>query len=372
MNKRHLDMMLNLYVSRFEKLGDEKKKAESIRWRAVDCFRKNWQPDAEDFAAMFEQAFAGARELNDRSLLQPFEGVSMLLTHPEEVAAVKDALLLPAREDQGKLELRQTRMITAACQINQRIAAYDPDWKYPLKQNHMLFLLALMKPAENYFYRSTDASGWANCVEFGQDLGSGRTFSLPYYYQMCNELCDILGKIDFIPALDEAHMPRAERHFDDQLHLLTYDLIYCCQAHHFYREAEIPKLTVKARLRKAVLQERIDSLEILLAGKRFQYEKLGDKSFSGDVVGRKVSHTKYGEGLVTGLDGDKLTASFADGERKFKYPHAFVSGFLTLDDGEYMEGFRENAEQVRTRDQLLKEIKNLVSELDGLKKEISQ
>ena len=43
-------------------------------------------------------------------------------------------------------------------------------------------------------FKSTEAKAFADCYEFGEDIGSGQTFRLDVYYRMCRELVDEIKK----------------------------------------------------------------------------------------------------------------------------------------------------------------------------------
>ena len=75
--------------------------------------------------------------------------------------------------------------------VNARIEKYvSGSWKYPQNRNSVIYYLNLWKPEENYIFKATEAVAWANCIEYGDDLGSGKPFSLKKYYKMCDELLD--------------------------------------------------------------------------------------------------------------------------------------------------------------------------------------
>ena len=60
--------------------------------------------------------------------------------------------------------------------VNERIALYSPEgsWKNNQNRTSVLYYLNLDKPDENYIFKATEANDWANCAEFGEDIGNGR------------------------------------------------------------------------------------------------------------------------------------------------------------------------------------------------------
>ncbi len=369
MNKLHLERILAQYMSRFDELDAQAKLDGAGRWQAVSCFQNEWNIEAEDFESMYLAASAKMDRVADRMLVTQSDNIAYLLEHGE-TAFVRDCFEKLFSEDDGDLERRKQRASAFAEAVNQKVTACAGSLKYPMKLGHGLFYLNMWRPAENYIYKSTDASSWANCVEFAEDFGGGRTFSLTRYYHLCEELREIICGDERFRAIDEQIREAAGFDIDDQMHLLVYDIMYRAQSGHFYKNAGIEKMTVKVRLKKAAAQERIDSLELLIAGKRHQMEKMGEQEEVGSLDGAAVVHKKYGKGVVDTVADDKIVIRFEDEVRKFKYPHAFHNGFLMLEASDNMDSFRNNAEMAKLKDQLVKEIRSLTGELEALRNEI--
>ena len=369
MNKLHLERVLSQYAERFDGLDAQEVRDGAGRWLAVSCFRKAWDITAEDFESMYLAASAKMDLAADRMLVTQSDNIAYLLNQGE-AAFVKEAFERLFAEDEGDLERRKQRAAAFADTINRKVTACAGTLKYPMKMGHGLFYLNMWQPAENYIYKSTDASSWANCVEFSEDFGGGRTFSLVRYYRLCEELRREISADERFVKINERIREATGFDIDDKMHLLVYDIMFRAQAGHFYRNAGIEKMTVKVRLKKAAAQERIDSLELLIAGKRHQMEKMGDQEDVVSLDGANVVHKKYGKGTVDEVSDDRIIIRFADEVRKFKYPHAFHSGFLTLEASEHMDSFRNNGEMAKMKDQLTKEIRTLSGELEALKNEI--
>ena len=369
MNKLHLERILSQYVTRFEELDAQARLDSAGRWQAACCFQKEWNIEAEDFEGMYLAATARMDLVADRMLVTQSDNIAYLLGQGE-TAFVRDCFERLFSEDDGDLERRKQRASAFAEAVNQKTEECAGTLKYPMKMGHGLFYLNMWRPAENYIYKSTDAASWANCVEFAEDFGGGRTFSLTRFYRLCDELRKVISEDDRFRAIDAQIRETVGAGPDDQMHLLVYDIMYRAQAGHFYKNAGIEKMTVKVRLKKAAAQERIDSLELLIAGKRHQMEKMGDQEEVGSLDGAAVVHKKYGKGVVDEVTDDKIVIRFADEVRKFKYPHAFHNGFLALETTDRMDSFKNNAEMAKMKDQLTKEIRSLSGELEALKNEI--
>lgn len=55
-----------------------------------------------------------------------------------------------------------------------------------------IVLSVFYAPEINYIYRYREAEEFAKYTEFGFDLGSGESFSLPNYYKLCDIIVDAL------------------------------------------------------------------------------------------------------------------------------------------------------------------------------------
>lgn len=251
MNKEHLQLIFDQYISRFDELDDLNGSDEGYKWRAVSCFLENWDVEADDFVSMFKAAMTDTSNLIDNATVQPIGGILLLLKHPDEIEFVRKCFRELYADDGGNLEARQEKINRFIEQINPRIDRYATgSWKYPQKFNNVLYYLNLRYPNENYIYKATEAVEWANCIEFGDDFGSGETFSLPKYYRMCDELLSAVSENDEILDLLSKRLERDARGFDDELHILVYDIIYCAHAYHFYSTGMIQTTSTKERKKK--------------------------------------------------------------------------------------------------------------------------
>ena len=369
MNRLHLERIFSQYVDRFNSLNEEEIRAGAGRWQAVRCFQKAWDLEAEDFQTMYHMAAARMDLVADRMLVTQGDNIDYLLTQGE-TGFVRDQFERLFSDDEGDLERRKQRAAAFAQAVNAKVTECAGSLKYAMKMGHGLFYLNMWRPAENYIYKSTDASSWANCVEFAEDFGGGRTFSLVRLYRLCEDMRREISADERFKAIDEKIRQVTDFDCDDQMHLLVYDIMFRAKAGHFYKNAGIGKMTVKVRLKKAAAQERIDSLELLIVGKRHQMEKMGGQEEVVSLDGASVLHKKYGKGIVEEVTDDRIVIRFDEDVKKFKYPHAFDGGILTLEASEHMDVFRSNGEMAKMKDQLMKEIRTLSGELEALKTEI--
>lgn len=358
MNRKNLDAIFKQYIDRFDELNDESGSNEGYKWKAENWFKEHWDIEADDFPHMFIEAMQETSNLIDNATVQPIGGIRLLLKHEEEVEYVRECFADLFSDDNGNLDERQNRMDEFIHKINTKIELYaSGSWKYPQTRNSVIYYLNLWKPEENYIFKSTEATAWANCIEYGDDFGSGATFSLKKYYRMCDELLEEVKKNTEIIQLNSQRMKEKSISFDDQLHILVYDIIYCSQAYNFYTGLDIRKISTKQRIKNAENRARVDYFENVISEAKGKMEQLQSEiAANPDMTGKKVVHKAYGEGNVIAHEDGRIIVDIAGTQRTFQYPQAFQQGFLKSEE-DYSGIFENNARIEKE----LKTLKNNIS-----------
>ena len=366
MNTHNLNLIFEQYISRFAELNDVDGNDEGYKWRAESCFVEHWDIDAEDFVSMFKASTKEMSNLIDNATVQPIGGILLLLKQPNEVEFVRECFRELYREDGGDLEARQDRIYAFMEKMNAKIDQYaSGSWKYPQKMNNVIYYLSLRYPSDNYIFKATEATEWANCIEYGDDFGSGETFSLAKYYRMCDELLSAVSENDEIMELHSRRFEKEARGFDDELHILVYDIIYCAHTYHFYTDGIIQTTSAKERIKRAQIRDEIKSLELELAAATERINQLNVVSDNNvDMTGMEVTHKAFGKGqIISQLNGIQVIV-FAAGEKKFQFPTAYTGGYLKADE-EIMAALKE-------ADQRKKELVTAQNEVASLTERINQ
>ena len=359
MDRNHLSYILEQYISRFDELNDVNGNDEGYKWRAESRFKKYWNIDAPNFPEMFINSMQETSNLIDNATVQPIGGIRLLLKQKNEIEFVRQCFRKLFCEDGGDIDTRQQRVDDFIETINARIEQYvSGSWKYPQSRNSAIYYLNLWKPEENYIFKSTEATAWANCIEYGDDFGSGKTFSLRKYYRMCDELLEAIRDNDELLKLHSQRMKQEAKGYDDKLHILVYDIIYCAHAYDFYRNMVISKTSTKERIEKAANRPKIAELEntIMVAEEKIQQLNT-EKIDLPNITGKQVCHKKFGVGSVLLCENGRIRVLFPVKEMTFQYPQAFVNGFLTCSDIDETI-YRKNGEIDKMIDFQQKVIKN--------------
>lgn len=239
---------------------------------------------------MFIKSMQEISNLIDNATVQPIGGIRLLLKQEKEVEFVRQSFRNLFCEDGGDLDKRQERIDEFIDTVNAKIEKYvNGLWKYPQSRNSVIYYLNLWKPEENYIFKSTEATAWANCIEYGDDFGSGKTFSLKKYYKMCDELLEEIKDNQELLKLHSERMTKEAKEYDDKLHILVYDVIYCAYTYGFYQNMSISKTSIKERIRRASNRQKMDDLQniILTAEERIKQAQ-GEIKPLPDLTGKQV------------------------------------------------------------------------------------
>lgn len=370
MDKKNLSIVFDQYIARFDELNDLEGTDEGYKWRAESCFVANWDIDAEDFPAMFKASMREMSNLIDNKTVQPIGGILLLLKQPNEIEFVRQCFNELFSEDDGDIDARQDRIYTFMDKINERIDQYARgSWKYPQKMNDVIYYLNLWRPHENYIFKSTEATDWANCIEYGDDFGSGETFSLKKYYRMCDELLEEVRTNEAIMELHEARFTREARDYDDELHILVYDIIYCAHAYNFYAHAAATTTSSKERIRRAELRTQYEEvLSHYDAALEARDAIAAQTELTVDLTGKELKHKVFGIGTVKSHVNGMLEVEFGVGMKKFQYPNAISGGFLAAFDERVAIDIQQEIDAKTKLDVAEKKLTSARSEYERLKK----
>ena len=374
MHKKNLSLIFEQYIKRFDELNDPNGDDEGYKWRATSCFKEHWDIDATDFTAMFKNSIKDLSNLIDNKTVQPLGGILMLLNHPEEVEFVREAFRKLFSDDYGDIDARQARICDFIEEVNAHIEKYaSGSWKYPQQINNVIYYLNLWRPEDNYIFKATEATDWANCIEFGEDFGAGETFSLRKYYRMCDELLNEVSKNSEIIKLHSARFKKEARGYDDQMHILVYDIMYCSYHHGFYTSAVAATTSTKERIKNARI--RVDSEQKEMELKQLTHEKdliTAALEKPIDLTGTEVYHKLWKVGKVVTHSANTLKIEFSIGLKKFQYPQAFMDGFLIEKDSNLLKKIEKECQQLETLKRLDKQIKNAENEYAHLQEALSK
>ncbi len=342
MDKENFDAIIARYLDKFD-LMNKKPHAEYFKWQSVAYFQKYWNLDASNMLEMFTSATKGFSILFDGSNNAPTSGIKELLKNPKEVDFVRSAFKSLLADDKGDLQLREEKLWHFIDTINERIDQYWPESHlFRQSMRSAIGCLAMARPAENYIYFYSKAENWANCVEFGEDIGSGSNFSLSTYYRMCDELVQCIkgnpriqkcGQLRMDAAIADnksSNLVPTDFDFDDNYHLLAYDIIYCATTYNLYIDIPHYSKGIAKRIQRSHDRNELELIRADYLSALMKYEEIyAVSSLPLNMVGLKVFHKLFGEGIIISHKDSKQEVGFSGVVKAFIFPDAYIKHFLT-------------------------------------------
>ena len=349
MNYDNLHELINRYEAHFDELNGPEHD-ELFKWRAMKVWRDEWFKPENTFASFAERFTAAKKEFSlfiDNSRMHPSNGVLKLWEkEPEQMESLFKSVLFA--EHGNNIATIQSNMDTFLDDYEAlRIKYFPGNWSFKQDRHSASVYLAMNEPDVNYVYKANEAQKMARYIDFDQIIGSGKHFSLENYYRMCNEIVSALTEHK---SLLNKHFGRiSEKHYEDRsLHLMAFDLIYCCRTYGYYTGL-VPSSIGKTKVKKAYSGPSQEELERIEAERIAQIEALEEEisqieSTMEDcedisLIGVQVSFPQYGQGVVTEQDVNKITVRFESVEKSFVLDEKYAMRPRFENDEEIVNAF---------------------------------
>ena len=225
--------------------------------------------------------------------------------------------------------------------------------------------LFLYDPDNNYIYKPTHAQDFQDCIEFYDDFGEGDCVNLRTYYRMCNELVEEIRNYPRLRELDDIRLALIQKdnkkcYNDEKLHILAYDIIYCCSSYNLFRGISFERLTPTERKIRWEKQQKARALLVELQQAQEQQEKLNEALqiiSKMQEVGAKVKHPLYGSGTIIAKNDNAITITFANGkEIKFGRLESITGGYISFEAEKDVARLAEIKEMLKNKSSIKKKL----------------
>ena len=247
------------------------------------------------------------------------------------------------------------------------------NWSYKQDRHSASVYLAMCAPGFNYVFKSSEATTMAKYIGFGPSIGSGENFSLENYYRLCETVVDALREHD---SLLEKHfnMLTDEYYYDESLHMLAFDLMYCSRAYSYYAGLDLPsRVKISKSIKKDSAVQKVarnkEDIEQDIRTIESQIESLEAECADCDEISLdnvKVTSAKYGVGTVIMHEHSKIRVRFEDVEKTFNLNIKYPSRPTFENDAEVVAIFTKWDEAQDKLKCLKKRIMELNSELNNI------
>ncbi len=352
MNTENLHELINRYEEHIDTIYNEEHD-ELFKWKAMKVWRDEWFKPDDAFTSFADRFTAAKKEFSlfiDNSRMHPSSGVIKLWENEPEIVEhlFRDVLFADAHGDVSAVQDNMDKFLNEY--ENLRCKFFPSNWSYKQDRHSASVYLAMNNPDFNYVFKASEAQTMARYVDFGFSIGAGMSFSLPNYYRLCEE---IVAALKEHKSLLDKHFARlTSEHYNDQsLHLLAFDIMYCCRAYNYFRGLTIPsttKTTRKKSISSALTPEelaqreaerlaKIDALEQQIT----DLERSCDDFVDISLIGVQVTTAQYGVGTVIEQDVNKIKVRFAEVEKSFILDKKYVSRPRFEDDETVVSMFTE-------------------------------
>ena len=236
MNKENLHELINRYEDNYEMINgtvhDEK-----FKWGAVRGFRDVWfseNASSMTFAQLFNAATKRSSILINNSRMSPTTGiVKMAEQRPEKVEWLFREVLFADFKTLNELQDHMDKFLEEIEKIRQEL--FPRYHRYKQDRHAASCYLAFYEPEIHFIYRYRVAEEFAQHIEFGKDIGAGSDFKLENYYELAEIVVDALKEHSTLMEKYDVLFKGNERYYhDESLHIMAYDLMYCCRCYDFY------------------------------------------------------------------------------------------------------------------------------------------
>ncbi|MCR4607624.1 MAG: hypothetical protein K5771_07875, partial [Oscillospiraceae bacterium] len=343
---------------------------ELFKWRAMKTWRGEWFKPEGSFSP-FAERFAAAKKdflvLTDTAIMHPSAGVLELCAYdPAETERLfREVLFADANGSASAAQDNMDAFLEGYEVLREKCCPRK--WSYKQDRHSASVYLAMNEPDFHYIFKSSEARQMAKYIDFGLNIGTGADFSLENYYRMCGEILAVLKEHD---SLLKKHFERlTDQCYEDRsLHLLVFDLIYCCYHYDYYRGLTVPSTgKVKKRgipngptaeelaKKEAERIAKIESVEKEIEG--LEQSCAGCEDIS--LIGVQVTSSADGIGTVTGQEINRITVRFVDKEKSFILDKMYKARPRFEDDDEIVEAFTAFAKAKKKIDKLRRDIEQL-------------
>lgn len=357
MNYDILHRLIDRYEEKIDKIYN-KENYELFKWQATKTWQTEWNKPNDAFPSFADRFIAARKDFDvfiDGKIMHPSTGVVKLWEkEPETVEHLFNDVLFA--DNQGDVQITQRNM---DCFLEEyetlRSRNFPRHFSYKQDRHSASVFLAVNDPKKQFVFRSSDAHLMARYTEFGLKIGSGASFSLPNYYILCEEI---------VKALRE-HESLLEKHFsyfndklyrDESLHLLAFDIMYCCRTYNYYGGMPLPprsngrKTSAPGQTAEQKEAERLAAIETMtqeLADVDVQIEELQAQceDLLIPLINVEITSNKYGTGVVIEQNENNIVVQYPDAIVKMTLGNVFKTFNRPIfeNDNEVWETFAQYA-----------------------------
>lgn len=369
MNKNHLHQIFENYINRFEEFNseDRKKPSEYYKWEMPGPFKDymnllinaNNKDEIIEYLGKIKKL---THDFIDSGKTLPLAGLTKFVTDYGEWKTIRE-MFQELYANDGLDSQEKIEVFLNKCRGLERKHGLGGTYKSDYRS--VTAYLFLYDPDNNYIYKPTHAQDFQDCIEFYDGFGEGDCINLKTYYRMCNELVEEIKNYPRLRELDDIRLAlirkdNKECYKDEKLHILAYDIIYCCSSYNLFRGISFEHLTPTERKVRWEKQQKAKELLVELQQVQEQQEKLDETlQIISEIqkVGAKVKHPLYGSGTIVAKNENAITINFANGkEMKFGRFESITGGYISFETEKDAARLAEIKEVLKNKSSIKKKL----------------
>ena len=298
MNTNNLHIIFDKYIQKFDEFNS-KGHEEYYKWQIAFKFKPMMDVALSASGDVFSQELSEVRKLTENLIdnyTTPFYGLCKIAElEPETVRQLFLGLLA---DDDGDLSARQNRINAFIKDSNKLAEKYYPgSYLYKNDFHSVTTYMFLYDPDNHYLFKSSHCNNFADCIGFAEGWGGKRDFDLTVFYKMCNQ---VIKEMQNYPSLIEINKARFDGRFgndlhaDSQLHILLFDLIYCCTTYDLF-DGITYKKTNRSSTNKELKQKQLRARQaktdaVICQNKLSAINVIKDKLFDSIADGSTLTY----------------------------------------------------------------------------------
>lgn len=253
MNTDNLHELIRRYEDHVDKIYNAEHD-ELFKWKAMKTWQDEWFKPEDAFATFADRFNAARKDFSlfiDNTRMHPSAGVVKLWEkEPETVERLFcDVLFADPHGDVSAVHANMDRFLEEYEALRQKY--FPGNWSYKQDRHSASIFLAMNDPSFNFAFKSNEAHAMARYTDFGFSIGAGASFSLQNYYRLCEEILTALREHEILLTKHFERLTPAH-YYDESLHLLAFDLMYCCRTYGYYKGLVVPSTGKTIKKRKTV------------------------------------------------------------------------------------------------------------------------
>ena len=215
-------------ITHYKQHFAEADQGERYKWEAIGWYKKHWDIDASDFAAMLEVAFSKTGNLLASGMYYPYKMIiAYAQAEPEEVRSIFKQL----HNENLPLAQRYSSFRESCQHYIDKLKQSDPGREKGLQHYQdlraVMVYLTFEYPERYYLFKSRMYTTFRDRVGFAEEKTKQKSivWKVESYSKLCEIVLDEVKKDADLQSMSKARL-NEDCYQDEELHLLAMDIVF--------------------------------------------------------------------------------------------------------------------------------------------------